>query len=401
MIKILLSVAALITSIVLIEKFKPMSLKTSMHEVETNNISYKDKIIEPKSNLSKFLIKEAPMMHADVVDKVEKVMNCVDINQIPHQNILTIIDYSLPSSQKRLWVFDLTQQRLLYHTYVSHGLNSGEKFTTYFSNLNNSRASSLGIYQTLQNYLGREGSSLRLKGLEPGVNDNAEGRAIVMHGAFYTEENFIKKYGRAGRSWGCPALPASQTREIVNAIKNGNILIVYYPSEKWLSKSKYLSCNQYNPIPVSQINLTDPILPKDINTSTREEVLFLNGLSRHYGAETPPILAMPADYYLQRINNKAPLNRMLRRQISHQEYIALSTRELNKLAISYTQLDLENLYFIIPTLTSNHGYVQTVMKPIHLGKVKEIHANPYYLKLNNDQHIGLSPNSKFIRWLGL
>jgi hypothetical protein len=178
-------------------------------------------------------------------------------------------------------------------------------------------------------------------------------------------------------------------------------MIMYYPSEKWLAKSPYLSCEQFNPIPISHITLKDPSLPKTLNQK-KDEVLFLNGLSKHFGGETPPILAVNADYYRQRINPQVPLERMLRRQIAHQEYIALSTNELKQLAANYTQNDLQNLYFIVPTLKLNHGYVQTVMKPVQLGQITEIHTERgFYLKLNHNQNITLYPNSKFIRWLGL
>jgi hypothetical protein len=339
-------------------------------------------------------------MQADLVQKISHVFNCMSQQHIEHQKNLTVIDYSLPSNQKRLWVFDLNKHQLLYHTYVSHGLHSGENYTVFFSNQQNSRASSLGVYKTLKNYLGREGTSLRLKGLERGFNDNAEARSIVMHGAFYTEEEFIKKYGRAGRSWGCPALPASQTKAIIDSIKDDNIMIIYYPSEPWFKKSQYLSCNNYSAVPSQNIILKDPILPKNYHT-IHDEVLFLSN-GKHYGGELPPILAVKADYYRQRIQTNIPLERMLRRQIDKEEYIALSKSEFNQLAMNYTQEDLNQLFLIIATLKTNHGYIQTVMQPINLGKIIKLDTqNNIQLILSNQQTLKLEPNAKFVRWLGL
>jgi len=363
-------------------------------------ISYSHSLPYLNAHLDQWIPTVAPDLHPDVLEKIKLSLEC-DPNTMkaPHR-VLTVIDYSLPSNQKRLWVFDLNQHQLLFHTYVAHGLRSGAKFTTFFSNAHNSRASSMGVYRTLKNYLGREGSSLRLKGLEPGFNDNAEGRAIVMHGAFYAEEYFIKKYGRAGRSWGCPALPASQTKNIIDVIKDDNLMVVYYPSEHWLKRSKYLTCKNFSPS-AHDIQLKDPALPKTHQVK-HEEVLFLSHTGKNYGAETPPILAVSAEYYRQHINQKVPLNRMLRRQIAHQEYIALSKHEVINLANNYHPEDLSALKFIIPTLKMNHGYVQTVMKPLNFGEVTGIIAHSGLAVVTKTHGpIYLQPNAQFIRWLGL
>jgi hypothetical protein len=176
----------------------------SPNKTEPPQMSYAQRLPYPDDDIGQWMTKLSPDLHPDVIEKIRLTLDCAPNTSVQEHPMLTVIDYSLPSSHKRLWVFDLNRKQLLFHTYVAHGLRSGDKFTTFFSNAHNSRASSMGIYRTLKNYLGREGSSLRLKGLEPGFNDNAEGRAIVMHGAFYAEEDFIKKYGRAGRSWGCP-----------------------------------------------------------------------------------------------------------------------------------------------------------------------------------------------------
>jgi hypothetical protein len=315
--------------------------------------------------------------------------------------IITIIDYSLPSHQKRLWVIDLVKQQRLYHTYVSHGLRSGDALSIYFSNANNSRASSEGLYTTMSAYRGREGSSLRLKGLDRGINDMAEARAIVMHGGFYVEEDFIKKYGRAGRSWGCPALPSSLTTEIINTIKDNNLLVVYYPSDKWFLKSSYLNCKNHSLIPQNGIKVREITSPPQSIESLRGEVLFANISGKRFGGETTPILAINANDYRQVFNKSPPLLRMLRRQIAHQEYIALDKQEFELLANQNQHDAIEKLMFIVPQLINNHGYVQTVMRPVSLGKIAKLDNQSSLAIITSQGRITLSPNHQFIRWLGL
>ena len=152
---------------------------------------------------------------------------------------ISIIDFTLPSTSKRLWVIDLSTSRILYHSLVAHGRNSGELYATEFSNTNNSYQSSLGFYITGKTYHGKHGLSLKLHGLEPGINDNAETRAIVIHGADYVDEQYAKKYGRLGRSWGCPAIPMSQHKEIIDVLSGGKCLFIYYPDQGYYSKSRY------------------------------------------------------------------------------------------------------------------------------------------------------------------
>ena len=142
-------------------------------------------------------------------------------------DILTIIDYSLPSSSKRFIVLDLRHEKLLSHTYVAHGKNSGELYATQFSNENESKMSSLGFYKTGETYCGKHGYSLRLHGLEDGVNDLAYLRNIVIHPADYVSESYLKQYGRLGRSHGCPALPVNESRAIIDQIKGGTCLFIY------------------------------------------------------------------------------------------------------------------------------------------------------------------------------
>jgi hypothetical protein len=143
------------------------------------------------------------------------------------REVLTIIDFTKPSTDKRLWVIDMARQQVLFHTHVAHGQGSGGNYATHFSNRTGSHQSSLGLYLTGTAYTGGNGYSLLLDGLEPGVNDNARARAVVVHGAAYANPSVIASTGRLGRSWGCPALPVDQTRPIIDAIKDGSILYIY------------------------------------------------------------------------------------------------------------------------------------------------------------------------------
>jgi hypothetical protein len=157
-------------------------------------------------------------------------------------SLLTVIDYSLPSTAKRLWVIDTTRRRVLFHELVAHGEGSGDKWAVEFSNEPGSRQTSLGLFRTSTVYNGGNGYSLRLSGLEPGVNDLAMERRIVMHGARYVSQRAVNALGRLGRSWGCPALPAGQHRKVIDRIKGGSALFAYYPDQRWLKSSRFLSC---------------------------------------------------------------------------------------------------------------------------------------------------------------
>src|SRR5262249_52621298 len=152
----------------------------------------------------------------------------------PRHNILTVIDYSLPSTEPRLWVFDLESGRLLFRELVAHGVGSGDNLATRFSNLDGTRESSLGIFRTGDAYEGKNGYSLRLHGLEAGTNDQAFARTIVMHGAWYVSREHAERYSRLGRSWGCPAVPVAVAKPIIDAIRDGTLLFAYYPEPEWL-----------------------------------------------------------------------------------------------------------------------------------------------------------------------
>lgn len=154
---------------------------------------------------------------------------------------LTVIDFSRPSTSKRLWVYDLRARELLFEEHVAHGRNSGHDMPTMFSNVPESNKSSLGLFRAAEGYFGKHGYSLRLDGLEPGVNDRARERAIVIHGAEYVNEKTARAQGRLGRSLGCPAVRPAIARQLIDAVKEGGLIFAYYPDPAWLTQSRYLN----------------------------------------------------------------------------------------------------------------------------------------------------------------
>jgi len=165
----------------------------------------------------------------------------VEQNKIAQKQYLTICDFSQPSSQKRLYIIDVSNNRLLVNTYVAHGRNSGGEYATQFSNTPESLQSSLGFYITSETYIGAHGLSLRVKGMEPGINDKAYERSIVIHGAAYVDAARAKAGIFMGRSFGCPAVPQKESSTIINTIKSGSCLFIYHPSRNYLLHSKILN----------------------------------------------------------------------------------------------------------------------------------------------------------------
>jgi len=154
--------------------------------------------------------------------------------------ILSIVDFSLPSFKKRLFVLDMENGKLLFNTLVAHGRNSGQIYATRFSNRNRSLESSLGFYLTGETYFGQNGYSLRLLGMEHGFNDNAYSRGIVIHSADYVNDEISKTYGRLGRSEGCPAIPSDIHYSVIESIKNGSCFFVYGKDKRYAIRSKLL-----------------------------------------------------------------------------------------------------------------------------------------------------------------
>ncbi len=160
--------------------------------------------------------------------------------KLDNTSVLSIVDFSKSSTKKRLFVIDLANYKVLFNTYVAHGMNSGQEFARQFSNIPESNKSSLGFYETGSTYTGKNGYSLHLAGLEKGINDNAYRRDIVMHGAGYVNENLIHAQGYIGRSQGCPAVPEKQHKQIIDKIKNGTCLFIFGEDRNYFRHSSIL-----------------------------------------------------------------------------------------------------------------------------------------------------------------
>jgi hypothetical protein len=196
---------------------------------------------DPSKSLTQSLLRQAPGLSGEVLRLALGAAQCAsERGLVTRQDVLTVIDYSLPSTQPRLFVFDLGAQRLLFRELVAHGKNSGDNYTSYFSNSGGSLATSIGLYVTADTYVGSNGYSLRLRGLEEGFNDSAWDRLIVMHGASYVSRAAIKALGRLGRSWGCPAVRKEVAHRLIDTVRGGSAVFAYYPESDWLSHSDFV-----------------------------------------------------------------------------------------------------------------------------------------------------------------
>jgi hypothetical protein len=176
------------------------------------------------------LLHAAPTMRPEALRAALSAWGALYFRGEISRTLLTVIDYSLPSTVKRMWVFDLASRRLLFHELVAHGRNSGEDVARSFSNGEGSLMTSLGAFVTGTTYNGKNGYSLRLRGMEPGVNDRAEARTIVIHGAPYVREEVARKLGRLGRSFGCPAVRPAIARKLIDKVKDRTLLYAWHPS---------------------------------------------------------------------------------------------------------------------------------------------------------------------------
>lgn len=211
---------------------KPITSVTGLNSepVTPNKISVYDSLQLNSMGLSK-----------QAFDCALKGFNSLKLmGKISNDSLIAIVDFSLSSSKKRLFVIDIKNYKILFNTYVAHGRNSGAEYAKEFSNNPESFKSSLGFYVTGNTYKGEHGFSLHLEGEEKGINDNAYSRSIVMHCAPYVAENIIKEKGYIGRSLGCPALPRAIYKPIINKIKNGTCLFLYSPDSYYLSHSRFL-----------------------------------------------------------------------------------------------------------------------------------------------------------------
>jgi hypothetical protein len=221
----LLSLPLVFLSVFLRMGFTDSSPLTDIHVVnESRTISWQDMLVD-SVGISAPAIRLA----------FEGYQMMKQQNQLNNDSLIAIIDFSKPSIEKRFYLLDLRNQRVVKNTLVAHGKNSGMLTAESFSNTIHSNQSSLGLYITQNTYQGKHGYSLRIQGMSKGLNDNAMKRAVVIHGADYVSKSFIERNGRLGRSYGCPALPIDDTQEVIDLIKNGACLFIYHPS--LLSKS--------------------------------------------------------------------------------------------------------------------------------------------------------------------
>ncbi len=188
--------------------------------------------IERRANMVYNLLDSNNLSLPNLISFTEALNGFYDLKNkgIITKDILTIIDFSLSSTKKRLWIIDLATNTVLLNSLVSHGMNSGGEFANSFSNSNSSNKSSLGFYSTGEVYKGKHGTSLKLDGLEKGFNNNARARAVVIHGANYANPSILKSQGFLGRSQGCPAVPEGLSLKVINLIKNKSCLFIYHPS---------------------------------------------------------------------------------------------------------------------------------------------------------------------------
>ncbi len=187
--------------------------------------------------------------HAALQAGLSAWRHAVASGTVGRHDVLTVIDYSRPSTEPRLFVIDVPGRRVRYTERVAHGKGSGENATQRFSNREGSRMTSLGVFLAAETYQGQHGLSLRLDGLEPGFNDHARDRAIVVHGADYVNDAIIASQGRLGRSWGCPAVRPEFAKTLIETIKNGSLVVAYYPDADWLARSEFLRASEETKAP--------------------------------------------------------------------------------------------------------------------------------------------------------
>jgi hypothetical protein len=195
------------------------------------------------------LAQAAPDLDRGVLERALRAAGCAERRGLLEDpDTLTVIDYTRPSTEPRLFVLDVEPPALLHEELVAHGRGTGENDAHRFSNEPGSHQSSLGLFVTQGTYVGRHGRSLRLLGLEPGVNDRALERAIVLHGAEYVSQTFAALHGRLGRSFGCPALAVEVAQRVIDVIRGGTPVFAWYPDPAWLASSPFLGACEETPV---------------------------------------------------------------------------------------------------------------------------------------------------------
>lgn len=201
-------------------------------------LSFKEEV---KSLYGDFKKANASMPALSVFEKAMKGYAKLDRDGKVSNKLLTIVDFDMSSTKKRMWILDMDTRKVLFNTFVSHGKNTGVKFAENFSNTVNSHQSSLGFYVTGKTYYGKNGLSLYMDGMEKGFNSNARKRYIVIHGADYATKDFINRYGRLGRSYGCPAVPTAIAKKLINKIKGESVVYLHKNDKNYQAKSDYIN----------------------------------------------------------------------------------------------------------------------------------------------------------------
>ena len=210
------------------------------------------------------LAANAPGLDTKVLDMALQARTCAAAyGDIEGDSRLAVIDYSMPSTEKRLWVFDLASGDVVFNEHVAHGQGSGGNMTTAFSNNDGSHQTSLGLFRTAETYHGGNGYSMRMDGLDVGYNDNARDRLIVMHGADYVNPAATASLGRLGRSWGCPAVRRAVAQDMIDLLKDGQLLFSYYPEQDWIDSSRFLNCDRVDAIAAHRMQARDGIRVAD------------------------------------------------------------------------------------------------------------------------------------------
>ena len=235
--------AGFITASFAFTTYEPTTTPTSTDISDVKPVVEAEPTAEEKINL---LYEEFAAENANMPSQVSFKYAITGYNKLEadkkiENNLLTIVDFSLPSTEKRMWILDMDKNEVIYHTFVSHGKNTGGNMATNFSNTPNSLQSSLGFYVTAETYYGKNGLSLFIDGMEKEFNSKARERYVVIHGADYAKEESIKRLGRLGRSYGCPAVPTEVSKEIINTIKGGSALFIYHNSDNYIANSTYLN----------------------------------------------------------------------------------------------------------------------------------------------------------------
>lgn len=221
-------------------KLKDSEIEASVSSITDENIktSFETKLA---TIYSEFSTNNVSIPTMPVFEKAMKGYGKLEEKGEVGKKILTVIDFGLSSTKKRMWIMNMETKEVLFHTYVSHGKNTGGEFATKFSNTVNSLQSSLGFYVTAETYYGKNGLSLFIDGMEKGFNSNARERYVVIHGADYAEPNFIDRIGRLGRSYGCPAVPNTIAKDVIDAIKEESVVYIHKNNKDYLSNSPMLN----------------------------------------------------------------------------------------------------------------------------------------------------------------